>query len=82
MGVPALPRRQRAACRSLFVRTDIHVIAAIAVRGLELTTDALYNLSDDYEALRAELDELRLLISELTQRVAALEAEREASKTP
>lgn len=58
------------------------IVAVIAVRGLELTTDALYNLSDDYEALRAELDELRLLISELTQRVAALESEREASATP
>lgn len=58
------------------------IVAVIAVRGLELTVDALHNLSDDYEALRAELDELRLLISELTQRVAALEAEREASKTP
>lgn len=58
------------------------VVAVIAVRGLELTTDALYNLSDDYEALRAELDELRLLISELTQRVAALEAERDRSATP
>lgn len=58
------------------------VVAVIAVRGLELTTDALYNLADDYDALRAEMDELRLLVSELTQRVAALEAAQEASTEP
>lgn len=57
------------------------IVAVIAVRGLELTTDALFNLSDDYEALRAEIDALRLLISELTQRVAALETKDRESET-
>lgn len=58
------------------------ILTAIAVRGLELTTDALYNLSDDYEALRAELDALRLLVIDLTRRVAALEAAQETSEQP
>lgn len=45
------------------------VITAIAVRGLEVTTDVLYNLITEIEALRREIDELKARIAAIEARI-------------